>query len=141
MNVKAYPEPTIGTLIFNQKDELLLIKTHKWKDQYVIPGGHIELGEKMEDAARREAKEETGLEISDLKQFAIYESINSDNFHEKKHFIFIDFSCRANSEDVKLNNEAYEYKWVNLKEIDNLPVEPFTQIAIRDYFAQNNRML
>jgi nucleoside triphosphatase len=136
MNVKSYPEPTVGTLIFNKKEEILLIKTHKWKDQFVIPGGHIELGEKMLDAAKREAKEETGLDVFDLKQFAIYESINSDNFHKQKHFIFIDFSCRTNSEDVVLNDEAYEYKWVDLKDIDTLPVEFFTKVAIQDCLAQ-----
>ena len=63
---QQYPEPTVGALIFNQADKILLIKSHKWHNQYVVPGGHIELGETMEDALRREIEEETGLSIHDI---------------------------------------------------------------------------
>ncbi|ADO77499.1 NUDIX hydrolase [Halanaerobium praevalens DSM 2228] len=40
-----YPEPTVGAIIFNPDNKILLCKSHKWNNQYIIPGGHIELGE------------------------------------------------------------------------------------------------
>lgn len=46
MAEQLFPEPTVGAFIFNQAGELLLSKSHKWPDKYVIPGGHVELGEK-----------------------------------------------------------------------------------------------
>ncbi|ADL12770.1 NUDIX hydrolase [Acetohalobium arabaticum DSM 5501] len=55
-----YPEPTVGAVIFNPDDEILLCKSNKWDNKYVIPGGHIELGERMEKALIREIKEEKG---------------------------------------------------------------------------------
>ncbi len=58
-----YPEITVGAVIFNSDNKILLCKSHKWNDKYIIPGGHIELGEKMETALKREILEETGLEI------------------------------------------------------------------------------
>ncbi len=61
--MSKYPDPTVGALIFNPEDKVLICKSHKWNDQYVIPGGHIELGEKMEDALKLEVLEETGLFI------------------------------------------------------------------------------
>ncbi len=45
MTNQAFPEPTVRILIFNPRGEMLLTKSHKWNDKYVIPGGHIELGE------------------------------------------------------------------------------------------------
>ncbi|MFN2281275.1 MAG: NUDIX domain-containing protein, partial [Anaerolineales bacterium] len=44
---QIYPEPTVGALIFNDQDQLLIVQTHKWHGNYTIPGGHIELGEHL----------------------------------------------------------------------------------------------
>jgi len=67
MPPQKYPEPTVGALIFNSKDQLFLMKSHKWRDNYVVPGGHIELGETLKDALIREVKEETNLDIYDIE--------------------------------------------------------------------------
>lgn len=122
-----YPEPTAGAVIFNPENKVLLCKSHKWNNKYVIPGGHIELGEKMEEALKREILEETGLEIYDIKLISLKESVYSDTFHEDKHFIFIDYQCKTDSSDVTLNDEAEEYKWVNLADIDNYKLGGFTR--------------
>ncbi|MCK5793617.1 MAG: NUDIX domain-containing protein, partial [Anaerolineales bacterium] len=45
---QQYPEPTVGALIFNQDNQLLIVKTHKWHGNYTIPGGHVEMGERLE---------------------------------------------------------------------------------------------
>lgn len=125
--MKKYPEPTVGAVIFNPEGKVLLCKSHKWNDKYVIPGGHIELGEKMEEALRREIFEETGLEIYDIKLISLKESIDSSTFHEKKHFIFIDYECKTDSTKVVLNDEAQEYRWVGLNEIENYSLGGFTK--------------
>jgi nucleoside triphosphatase len=127
---QQYPEPTVGALIFNQASKLLLMKSHKWHDQYVVPGGHIELGETIEDALRREIMEETGLPIRDIEFVSLQESIFDEAFHEEgRHFIFIDFMCQtdANEGEVVLNDEAQEYIWVTVDEALTLPMEPYTR--------------
>ena len=58
--IKQFPEPTVGALVFNPEGKILLIKSYKWTGKYVISGGHIELGESIEQALKREVKEETG---------------------------------------------------------------------------------
>ncbi|WFD10208.1 NUDIX domain-containing protein [Tepidibacter hydrothermalis] len=125
--MKQYPEPTVGAIIFNPEGKILLCKSHKWNNQYVIPGGHIELGEKMEDALRREILEETGLHIYDIKLISLKESVYSNKFHSKKHFIFIDYTCKTDSTNVQLNDEADGYEWVDLQEIENYDLGGFVK--------------
>ncbi len=122
-----YPEPTVGAIIFNPDGKVLLCRSRKWDDKYVFPGGHIELGEKMEDALLREVKEETGLDVFDVQLISVQEAVYSDTFETKKHFIFIDFICKTHSYEVILNDEAQEFKWVNLKDIESYDLGGFTR--------------
>ena len=54
------PEVVVGALIFKD-GKLLLISSPKWKGKYIIPGGHVELGEKLVDALKREVRKKRGL--------------------------------------------------------------------------------
>ena len=132
MRKQQYPEPTVGALIFNQEGKALLLKSHKWRNKYVIPGGHIELGETMEDALKREIREETGLDIYDIKFASLQEFIFDEAFHEKRHFIFINFVCKTDSNEVVLNAESQEYVWVSLEEALRLPIDPYTRRLIEE---------
>lgn len=125
--MNRYPEPTVSAIIFNPEGKILLCKSHKWENKYVIPGGHIELGEKMEKALKREILEETGLDIYDIKLIGLKESIYSNTFHEKKHFIFIDYICKTYSSDVTLNDESEQYEWINIEQIEHYDLGGFTK--------------
>ena len=127
-----YPEATVGAVILNSEAEVLICKSNKWNQKYVIPGGHIEAGEKMEEALIREVKEETGLEVYDLELLGITESIYSKSFQNQKHFIFIDYICRSDSDQVVLNDEAQSYQWIKLSEIENYDLEKFTANLLKE---------
>ena len=127
-----YPEATVGAVILNSEAEVLICKSNKWNQKYVIPGGHIEAGESMEEALIREVKEETGLDVFEIELLGINESIYSESFQNKKHFIFVDFICRSNSNDVILNEEAQSYEWINLTEIENYNLEKFTAKLLKE---------
>jgi len=139
MPKQQYPEPTVGALIFDSKGKLFLMRSHKWHDNYVVPGGHIELGERMEDALIREVKEETGLDVYDLELLCIQEFIFDEAFWRRKHFIFFDYVCKTDSKNVILNSEAYDYTWVSLDDSFNLPIDPYTEIAIEKFLKRKEK--
>ena len=132
MKTQNFPHPTVGALIFNSEGKLLLVRTHKFHNKYVVPGGHIEVGEKMTDALIREAKEETGLDIYDLEFIFFQEFIQDDSFWKNMHFIFFDFACKTDSTEVILNDEAQSFVWVTLEEALALPIDSYTGNAIRE---------
>ena len=131
--MQKYPEPTVGALIFNSEGKIFLMRSHKWRGKYVIPGRHIELGETAEQALKREVKEETGFDIYDVQFVCIQEFIFGKGFWKKRHFLFFDYSCRTNSDKVNLNDEAQGYAWVLVKDALKLPLETYTKKAIKAF--------
>ena len=130
---QKYPEVSVGALILN-KGELFLVKSWKWGDRFTIPGGHVELGEKMEDAVRREVKEEVGINLSDVKFHYVQEGIYSKEFFKPKHFIFLDFICKTKSSKCKLDkDEIQECIWVKPENALNLNIDSFTRNSIKKY--------
>jgi nucleoside triphosphatase len=133
MTEQIFPEPTTGVFIFNAEGKLLLLKSHKWPGKYVIPGGHVELGERIEAAAQREAREETGLEVCDLQFICFQEFVYDPAFWKPRHYIFFDYACRADSSEVRLNDEAEDYLWVEPQRAFDLPIDAYTRLSLQEY--------
>lgn len=140
MSEQRFPEPTVGVFIFNQRGELLLLRSHKWPGAYVVPGGHVELGERLEEAARREVREETGLEIRDLEFINFQEFIYDPAFWKRKHFIFFDFAAKAEDTRVTLNDEAESYIWVDPLQALSLPLDDYTRRSVEMYLQRHGRL-
>lgn len=132
-----FPEPTVGIFIFNHKGEVLLLQSHKWPGVYVVPGGHVELGERLEETAVREAKEETGLDIYDLEFINFQQFIYDPAFWKQRHFIFFDFAAKTNDTDVVLNDEAQNYIWSQPEAALLLSLDHYTRTSIETYLKQH----
>jgi nucleoside triphosphatase len=136
---QVYPEPTVGALIVNSEGKILLAKSHKWFDKYTLPGGHIEVGESMAEAVKREVKEEVGLDIEVEDMLLIQEAIYAPEFYKKKHFIFIDFECTTKNDHVKLDqDELQDYTWVYPGAAYNLNLDSFTRKTLDRYMAKSH---
>ena len=72
---------TVGALIFDARDRVLMIRTRKWSDLWGIPGGKIKFGETSLEALRREIKEETNLDIAEVKFALVQDCIQSKEFY------------------------------------------------------------
>lgn len=134
---KKYPEPIVGALIINKEGKILLAKSKKWKDQYTVFGGHVEMGETLEEAVKREVKEEAGIEIEVIEKLGFMDSVFDKNFHEKRHFVFIDFLCRFDGDEKNIKpNSGFEkdsHIWIAPEDALKLPVPDGTKRIIEEY--------
>ena len=134
-----YPEPTVGVVIYNEKSEILFVQMDKWGKYWNIPGGHIEIGEKYEDTVKREVKEETGLEVSEIEYLGWQEAIFPKGFSKKKHFIFLDFKARLIGGKETKSDEMTEYKWLKPEDaLKKLKLNPYTKISIEQFIEGKN---
>ena len=135
---QIFPEPTVGAFIFNAKGEILLLQSHKWPGRYVVPGGHVELGERLEEAVVREAKEETGLDIHDIEFINFQQFIYDPAFWKQRHFIFFDFACKTDSVAVQLNDEAEGFVWVEPRHTLTQELDTYTRRSVEEYLKKRS---
>ncbi len=132
-----YPEATVGALVVNAKGDVLIVRSRKWAGRFTVPGGHIELGERAEDAIRREVKEETGLDVEPLKLLLVQQAIYPKEYHRREHFVFMDYICSARSSDVKLDGiELQDYVWVKPADALKLELEEYTRNFVVRYLEE-----
>jgi phosphoglycolate phosphatase len=128
---KRHPIPTVGALVFNDDGQMLLVRTNKWSNLWGIPGGKIDWGEASEDALRRELLEETGLQVTEIRFVVVQDAIHPPEFYKDAHFLLLNYTCRAEgSQEVRLNAEAQEFRWVDAAEAWQLPLNTPTRILL-----------
>jgi ADP-ribose pyrophosphatase YjhB (NUDIX family) len=96
------PVPTVD-IIIEIAGKIVLIKRRNPPFGWAIPGGFIDYGESAEDAARREAKEETGLDVTGLKQLHTYSDPDRD---PRKHTISVVFTAQAQGQPRACDDAA-----------------------------------
>ena len=94
---------------------LLVKRAHKpFNGYWVLPGGHVEQGETIRDAAVREMREELGLDIEIIETIDVFDDPNRD----PRGLISVAVLARPKGGRIVLNREASDYKWFPL---DDLP--------------------
>lgn len=74
MSMPNTPALTVDCVIYDPTGRVILIrrKNEPFKGSFALPGGFVDIGETVEDACRREVREETGLVVSDLELVGVY---------------------------------------------------------------------
>lgn len=92
----------------------------------------------MEDAVKREVKEETGLSVSNIEFSGVQESIFSKDYIEDRHLIMLDFYCQVDSNEVVLNEEIQNFKWLPPKEALNFNLNVSGRRLIEKFLKNKN---
>jgi mutator protein MutT len=92
--------------------------------RWSIPGGVVEAGETLRQAAIREAREETGLEVEAGELLEVFESIvpGAESGKSEYHYVVIDFLCRKKSGELRAGGDALEARWVRQNQLAELKV-------------------
>ena len=122
-----------GAFILNENKELLLLQRNKAPEKgcWSIPGGKVELFERMENAVKREIKEETDADIEVIKLLGICNHIVND---EHVHWVSPSYLCKITRGEPRIVEplKHSNMKWFGLDELpENLTIT--TKQAIKDY--------
>ncbi len=126
------PLPTTDAIIADPEGRIVLILRKNEPRSWALPGGFVDSGEELGAACRREAKEETGLDVELVLQFFTYSDPRRD---PRKHTISTVYACRVPSGAKPVGgDDAAEARWFSESEV------PWTDLGfdhaeiLRDYF-------
>jgi len=120
--MKKYPKIGVAVIIIKDKKVLLgKRKNTHGEGTWAFPGGHLEWNESIEECAKREALEETGIQIKNIR----YKTFTNDIFHgEQKHYVtlFVTAEYYAGEVELKEPDKCDQWSWFSW---DDLPEPRF----------------
>jgi 8-oxo-dGTP diphosphatase len=139
----SQPFVGVGAIIIESEREkdarvLLVKRAHPpIQGQWSIPGGALEVGELVRDAAAREAREETGLIVEPGELLGVYDRVlrNADG-RVQYHYVLVDFLCRPVGGELFAASDATEVRWFTRDELPALNLAEDTQDVIRKGFER-----
>jgi 8-oxo-dGTP diphosphatase len=138
---REFPEsPLVGVgSIIIEADRVVLVKrAHPpIQGQWSIPGGVLEVGELVREAAIREAREETGLIVEPGELLGVYDRVlRNPEKRVQYHYVLIDFLCRLVGGSLLAASDAAEARWFTREELPPLKLAEDTWDVIEKGFAK-----
>jgi mutator protein MutT len=130
---KKFPKLAVDVII-NYNGRIVLVRRKNPPYGWALPGGYVEYGETVEDAARREVKEETGLSLVSLEQFHVYSHPLRD---PRGHTVSVVFVAKGKGK-LLAGDDAQR---VRLFDLDKLPSDlAFDHKKIIDDYRNNQKI-
>lgn len=128
----------VGAIIIEDARVVLVKRRHPpLQDEWSIPGGVLEVGELVREAAVREAREETGLTVEAGELLGVYDRVLRDaEGRVQYHYVLVDFLCRRVAGEIAAASDASEVRWFSREELPGLKLAEDTVDVIRKGFAK-----
>jgi 8-oxo-dGTP diphosphatase len=121
---REYPaHPLVGaSVVIRKKNSVLLVKraNEPGRGLWGVPGGLVNVGEKVYDAALREVREETGLTVKLEGILDVVDYISRDSENKVQyHYVIVDFLGHQISGRLKASSDTLDARWVYMKDLKN----------------------
>lgn len=138
------PIAGVGAVVLDEDGRVLLVRRGQQPllGEWSLPGGALELGERLEDGVRREVHEETGLDVEPEEIVAVFDHISHANDEPARvrfHYVLVDYRCRLKGGTLASATDAAEARWAGWNELTGhggLAIRPFTLSVIRKALDQ-----
>jgi 8-oxo-dGTP diphosphatase len=133
----SLPVVGVGAVILRNGQVLIVRRANPpLQGEWSIPGGALDLGEKLRDGIAREVLEETGLDVEVGPVLDVFDSIFPDSAGRTQyHYVLIDYLCRPRSGTPKAASDASELRWATPEDLAALGVKQVTIDVIRKALA------
>lgn len=133
----AAPIVAVGVVI-REGGRLLLVRRAQEpaKGLWTFPGGAVELGEELDAAARREALEETGLEIEIEDVAIVFDRIDRRGDQIRYHYVIIDYFARPVGGVLHADSDVSAVRWVSYSDLEGLPMTELARELALDLLGQ-----
>jgi 8-oxo-dGTP diphosphatase len=136
--MKKYSNPTPTVDVILQRDSNVLMirrKNDPFKNYLALPGGFVNEGETIEEAMKREALEETSLEVEPIEILGAYSDPKRD---PRKHIVTVVFVGIIVGGNSKAGDDAAEVEWIKLIDIQKQQIAFDHAQILRDYSQWKN---
>jgi 8-oxo-dGTP diphosphatase len=142
---REYPEAPVAAVgvVVLKDDEVLLIRRGKEprRGGWSLPGGAVELGETVRQAAEREIKEECNVDIRATEVIEVLDAISQDGEGRARfHYVLTELLAEYLGGTPSAHSDALEARWFDLKELDVLDMLPISVRIIREGAELGQRM-
>ena len=133
---RDYPDrPIIGVgaaIVSNGRILLVRRAAEPLKGQWSIPGGALEVGEKLHDGIRREALEETGLQVEPQDILGVFDRIYTDDEGRiQYHYVVADYLCHLVGGEARASSDVSQIQWVREAELSALELTESIEEVVR----------
>jgi ADP-ribose pyrophosphatase YjhB (NUDIX family) len=141
---RRYPSrPLVGAgAVVHRGGRVLLLRRKNQPNQgrWALPGGLVELGEDVQDAAVREVLEETGLKVEIEELLDVQTDLHRDSDSRiEYHYILVDYLAEPVGGRLRINSESMGAGWFNLQQIRRLAMSKGTRAVLGMYFKRKLR--
>ncbi len=135
MGTEYPPRPVVGVggVVVRDGRALIIRRAHEpRRGEWSIPGGTVELGERLIEAVRRELLEETGLHVEVGPIVETFDRVHHDaDGRVRYHFVIVDYLCHAPTGEATAGSDADAVAWVRADELEAYGVNAHAAAVIR----------